>query len=70
MIFQKKVDRAFDYLKEQKAKRESERKDIPYREDDELEKGDLFSMIVAAFIVFAPVFLILLVLIVLSFIFL
>lgn len=70
MIFQKKVDRAFEYLREQKKRREGERKVDENRPDVELEQGDLFSMIVAAFIVFAPVFIILLILIVLSFIFL
>lgn len=70
MLFQKKVDRAFAFLREQKLRREGERSTTAYEEEDQLEKGDLLAMIVAAFIVFAPVFLILIVLIVLSFIFL
>ena len=55
MIFQKKIDRAMEWLK----KRNKE-KDIKIGQDDELnlEKNDLLAIIISAFIVFLPILLI------------
>lgn len=52
MIFPKSMQRAFAYLKTQRAARNAE--DIP-EEGVPLEKGDLKAMIISAMLVFMPV---------------
>ena len=68
MFAPRRLERAFQYLREQAKKRNDgvEPQDQPM----ELEKGDLWAMILAAFRVFAPVFLVLLALLILVFFFL
>lgn len=55
MLFQGKIDRAFQYFKEKHGEKEEE------KEEDltemPLEKGDLFAMLLSAFIVIIPVIL-------------
>lgn len=55
MIFQKKIDRAMEWLKNRKKE-----KDNNIGQDDELnlEKNDLLAIIISAFIVFLPILLI------------
>ena len=55
MIFQKKIDRAMEWLKNR-----NKEKDIKIGQDDELnlEKNDLLAIIISAFIVFLPILLI------------
>lgn len=55
MAFFKKIDRAFDFSKEQ-AKR---RNDSVGGGDMELEKGDRWALFLSALMVFGPIFLIL-----------
>lgn len=58
MLFQGKIDRAFRYFKERHGEKEEEKEqdltEMP------LEKGDLFAMLLSAFIVIIPVALIVL----------
>lgn len=68
MFAPRRLDRAFKYSREQAKKRNLGV--IPEDDPMELEKGDLSAMIIGAFIVFAPIFLVLLGLILLVFIFL
>ncbi len=55
MIFQKKIDRAMEWLKNK-----NKEKDKNIGQDDELnlEKNDLLAIIISAFIVFLPILLI------------
>ena len=53
MIFQKKIDRAFQKLHEDKQKTEEKEKRPAL--SDEMEKGDLPAMIIAAMITILPV---------------
>ncbi len=67
-MFQKKIDRAMDWLKDKnKDKKKCQYDD--YMEDDyiELEKGDRLAMFISAVLVFGPVFLILIGLLLLTF---
>lgn len=68
MFAPRRLDRAFKYSREQAKKRNLGV--VPEEHPTELEKGDLTAMILGAFVVFAPVFLVLLGLIILVFIFL
>lgn len=68
MFAPKRLERAYDYSREQSKKRNDGVK--PEEHPVELEKGDITGMILGAFIVFAPIFLVLLGLIILAFIFL
>lgn len=55
MIFQKKIDRAMEWLKNR-----NKEKDNKFGQDNELnlEKNDLLAIIISAFIVFLPILLI------------
>ena len=55
MIFQKKIDRAMEWLKNR-----NKEKDNKIGQDNELnlEKNDLLAIIISAFIVFLPILLI------------
>ncbi len=65
MMFQKKIDRAMDWLKEKNKTNEIEEK---YQEDYiELEKGDRLAIFISAILVFGPIFLILIGLLLLTF---
>jgi len=65
MMFQKKIDRAMDWLKEKNTTNEIEEK---YQEDYiELEKGDRLAIFISAILVFGPIFLILIGLLLLTF---
>ncbi len=67
MLFQRKVDRAMDWLHQRsqgsEAKPQETSGDLPSMdelrreaaEDMELEKGDFFAMLVSAFIIILPV---------------
>lgn len=68
MMFQKKIDRAMDWLKDKNKDKEKRQYD-DYMEDDyiELEKGDRLAMFISAVLVFGPVFLILIGLLLLTF---
>lgn len=57
MIFQKKIDRAFNWLKE-KNKNQDSNKDDNY-EEVYLEKKDHLALILSALIVFSPIFIVL-----------
>lgn len=66
MLFQRKVDRALNLLKERSSKRNVKNagnEDISEEAYDkkrlELEKNDLAAMIIAALLVFAPILIIL-----------
>lgn len=61
MILQKRVDRAFQYLKEIAAKKRSQSNDS---EEMHLEKGDRFAMTLSALLVLLPAALIALLVIV------
>ncbi|NLV76701.1 MAG: hypothetical protein GX023_06920 [Tissierellia bacterium] len=64
-MFQKKIDRAMDWLKEKNTTNEIEEK---YQEDYiELEKGDRLAIFISAILVFGPIFLILIGLLLLTF---
>lgn len=64
-MFQKKIDRAMDWLKEKNKTNEIEEK---YQEDYiELEKGDRLAIFISAILVFGPIFLILIGLLLLTF---
>ena len=62
MFAPKRLERAYKYSREQAEQ--------PEEDLTELEKGDLSGMMFGAFVVFAPVFLVLLALIILAFVFL
>ena len=75
MIFQSKIDRAFALMREKNANRRKKNApdvypdapDVPRPElSQEMEKGDLFAMIVAAFAVLWPIVLIVLVVLALA----
>ncbi|HHT21474.1 MAG TPA: hypothetical protein GXZ74_08560 [Tissierellia bacterium] len=68
MFAPKRLERAYDYSREQSKKRNEGQQ--PEDNPVQLEKGDITGMILGAFIVFAPIFLVLLGLILLTFIFL
>ncbi len=53
MIFQKKVDRAMEWLKNKN------KKDENHEEELKLEKNDLFAIIISALLVFVPLFIVL-----------
>lgn len=60
MLFQKKVDRSFEYMKEEGEKHGQTLQD--YRKENEemkLEKADIPAMIISALMVFGPILLIL-----------
>lgn len=66
MLFQRKIDRALNLLKEKNSKRNGKdagNKDIAEGAYDEsrpeLEKNDVAAMIIAALLVFAPILIIL-----------
>jgi len=70
MIFQQKIDRAFKFMREKNASRRTENAPDVYTDPNakpeiplsqEMEKGDLFAMVVAAFAVLWPVVLVVLV---------
>ena len=73
MLFQKKVDRAFNWLKEKNRSRNGENvdnndnKDMCERSENdnklELEKHDFAAMIIAALLVFAPILILLFIII-------
>ena len=60
MFFQKKIDRSYDTLKilGDKKGEESEEELKEYKEREKLELKDILAMIIAAIIVFGPLFLI------------
>ncbi len=60
MLFQKRIDRAFDLLKE-KNNVDDSNIDSDYREEDkiELEREDHIALFLSALIVFGPIFLVL-----------
>lgn len=59
MLFGKRLERAFERLHKDKAERV--KNEEPYvRLKDQMEKGDLFAMIVSAFLVLLPVALVVL----------
>ena len=61
MFFQKKVDRSFDYLKEEGEKRGETLREARDRDENmKLEKMDIPAMILSALMVFGPIFLVLL----------
>ncbi|NMB04354.1 MAG: hypothetical protein GX978_07350 [Tissierellia bacterium] len=68
MFAPKRLERAYKYSREQAEQRNHGIK--PEEDLTELEKGDLSGMMFGAFVVFAPVFLVLLALIILAFVFL
>lgn len=53
MIFQKKVDRAMEWLKNKNKKDENQEDEL------KLEKNDLFAIIISALLVFVPLFIVL-----------
>ena len=64
-MFKKKIEKAFDQVKDQTSDYDEEQ----YRAtmQDEMEKGDLLAMILGAFRFFLPLFIVIIVLIVLIF---
>lgn len=77
MLFQKKVDRALNLLKERNKEKSAgtggsnENKELYETADDErrleLEKHDLAAMIIAALLVFAPILIFLFIILILVF---
>ena len=65
MIFQKKVDRALQWLKDKNKSNEikegHEVDQVEPLEDLPLEKGDRLALLLSALLVFGPIFLILLI---------
>ena len=53
MMFQKKVDRAMEWLKNKNKKDENQEEEV------KLEKNDLFAIIISALLVFVPLFIVL-----------
>lgn len=59
MIFQKKIDRAMDWLHDKKqTSKFGSNFDAEEEEQIELEKGDLLPIILSALIVFGPILLV------------
>lgn len=54
MLFQKKVDRAFQKLHEESDAARREREGKSQEERLPLEKGDFLAMVISAFLVFLP----------------
>lgn len=55
MLFQKKVDRAFERLHEESDAAKEEKETDDQREELPLEKSDFLAMLISAFLVFVPV---------------
>ena len=63
MLFQKKLDRSFEYLKEEGEKHGETLRDARKRDEHmKLEKTDIPAMIISALMVFGPIFLVLVIL--------
>lgn len=63
MLFQKRLDRARKFLKEQKDARDS----IHGDEKIPLEKGDPLALFLSALLVFSPIFIVLIIILVLAY---
>ncbi|NLJ89731.1 MAG: hypothetical protein GX323_02435 [Clostridiales bacterium] len=65
MFFKNKVDRAFKWLEDKNRAMDGSRKDlnadIDVEEDINFEKKDYLAIIISAFLVFGPIFIVLLV---------
>lgn len=62
MLFQKRIDRAFKFLKEKNNVEESDNKDKPdYIEEynPPMEIKDYIALVISAFLVFSPIFIVL-----------
>lgn len=71
MIFQKKVDRALQWLKDKnksnEIKEDHEVDQVEIQEDLPLEKGDRLALFLSALLVFGPIFLILIIIALLAY---
>lgn len=55
MLFQKKIDRAMEWLKEKNNPKHDSETNEEWKEDDfKIEKGDIPAIIISALIVFGP----------------
>ena len=63
MLFQKRLDRACDLLKEQKDAKDL----INGDEEISLEKGDRLALFLSALIVFSPIFIVLIIILVFAY---
>lgn len=65
MFYKEKIDRIFELTKKNKEEvepsRDSQENLDQYKNKMELEKGDMFSMIMGAYYAFLPIFIILLI---------
>ena len=66
MFLQKKVDRAFKWLKEKNKLQDHSEENKEWEENDiELEKEDILAIVLSALIVFGPIFLVLIIILIL-----
>jgi len=66
MLFQKKVDRALNWLKEKNSSAGKENNEFDGTiNQDELEKHDLAAMIISALLVFGPILIVLIIILIL-----
>lgn len=65
MLFQKKVDRAMDYVREKDGGEDQTQEEKEEKISQEIEKGDTLAMILSALLVLVPVALVVLLLLVL-----
>lgn len=66
-MFKKKIEKAFNAVKDPAETHDEERYRV--RMQDEMEKGDLFAMILGAFRFFLPLFITIIILIILILVF-